>query len=70
MRGVVSAGGDGFRLTDATGAVALASAGNHALAAGDDIEIAGFPAEHDGRITLEQAMRLEDDSAAQSRIAC
>ena len=64
MRGVVSAAGDGFRLTDATGAVALAPAGKTALAVGDDVEVAGFPVEHDGRIALEQAMRLEDESAA------
>ena len=65
MRGVVSEAGDGFRLTDATGAVALVPAGKTALAAGDDIEVAGFPAEHDdGGIALEQVMRLEEESAA------
>ncbi|MEO5823204.1 MAG: response regulator [Vicinamibacteraceae bacterium] len=62
VRGVVSAAGAGFRLTDATGAVSLAPAGKTALAAGDDIEVAGFPAEHDGAIALEHAMRLEDES--------
>ena len=61
MRGAVSAAGDGFRLTDATGAVALDPAGKTALAVGDDVEVAGFPAEHDGRVTLEQAMQLEDE---------
>jgi signal transduction histidine kinase/DNA-binding response OmpR family regulator len=63
LRGVVSAAGDGFRLTDATGAVALSPAGKATLVAGDDLEVAGFPAEHDGTIALEQAMRLENDSA-------
>ena len=62
LRGVVSAAGDGFRLTDATGAVALAPAGKATLAVGDDIEVAGFPADRDGSIALEQAMRLEDDA--------
>jgi len=64
LRGAVSEAGDGFRLSDATGAIALAAAGKTALAAGDDLGIAGFPAERDGRIVLEQAMRLEDESTA------
>ena len=33
------------------------------LAAGDDIEVAGFAADRDGSIALEQAMRLEDEAA-------
>ena len=64
VRGVLSATGDGFRMTDATGAVALAPAGKAVLPASDDVEVAGFPAERDGTVVLEQAMRLEDESMA------
>ncbi len=63
LRGVVSTDDDGFRLTDATGAVKLAAAGKSTLGFGDEVEVAGFAAERDGTITLEQAMRLEDESA-------
>ena len=63
MRGAVRRADDGFRLIDASGAVALIPAGKAVLAAGDDVEVAGFPAEHEGRVTLELAARLEDESA-------
>jgi signal transduction histidine kinase/DNA-binding response OmpR family regulator len=63
LRGVVSSAADGFRLTDATGAVALTPAGKSALVPGDDIEVAGFPIDRDGTIALEYAMRLEAEAA-------
>ncbi len=63
LRGVLSASADGFRLTDATGAVALTPAGKSTLVPGDDIEIAGFPIDRDGTVALEHAMRLEAEAA-------
>ena len=62
LRGVVSDTDSGLRLTDATGTVALGRAGRMALSFGDDVEVAGFPGEHDGAVVLEEAMSIKDDS--------
>jgi signal transduction histidine kinase/CheY-like chemotaxis protein len=64
LRGVVTAAGDGrFRLTDASGAVAISPAVATAVAAGEDVELAGFPVDADGSVALEQAVRLETEAA-------
>jgi signal transduction histidine kinase/DNA-binding response OmpR family regulator len=63
LRGAVRATGTGHQLTDATGTVPLSAAGKTALGVGDDVEVGGFPGERDGIVALEQAMRLEDESA-------
>jgi len=63
LRGVVSQADDGFRLADATGAVAITPASKTALASGDDIEVAGFAVDRDGTVELEQGVRLESERA-------
>jgi signal transduction histidine kinase/DNA-binding response OmpR family regulator len=62
LRGVVTDGEGGYRLTDATGSVSLLPAGKDTLADAGDAEVVGFVVERDGALALEQAIRVERES--------
>jgi signal transduction histidine kinase/CheY-like chemotaxis protein len=64
LRGALTRGDGGWRLTDRTGAVTLTTAADAPFAFGDDADVAGFPVERHGTVQLDECVVVRAKVAA------